>query len=107
MSAPPTDPLDVVLRAFGMTPLRAGIIRSVRQRGAATAQDLIADLQVSRAALVPHTHALVTAGILVQRSDPQMAGARAGFNRLLWSVDQDTLRTHLGVLVREILGEDL
>jgi len=91
---PPTGSTDV-LRTFGIPPLRAGIIQATQRRGAATAQDLMEDLQVSRTTLIPHTQALVDAGILVQQLDPAKQGARAGFNRLVWRVDPQVLAQQL------------
>ncbi len=80
-----------VLRAFGIPALRAGIIRATLTRGSVTAQDLMEDLQVGRTTLIAHTQALVDAGILVQESDPSKLGARSGFNRLVWRVDEQAL----------------
>lgn len=87
-----------VLRAFGIPALRAGIIRATVTRGSVTAQDLMEDLQVARTTLIAHTQALVDAGILVQESDPSKLGARSGFNRLVWRVDEQALRDQLDVL---------
>lgn len=86
-----------VQRALGLSPVRVGIIRAAA-RGPVTAQDLMTELKVSRATLAPHTEALIAAGILVQQKDPTRAGARAGFNRLVWSVNPSVLADHLTVL---------
>lgn len=86
-----------VQRALGLSALRAGIIRAAI-RGPVTAQDLMAELKVSRATLAPHTEALIAAGILVRQVDPTRIGARAGFNRLIWSVNTSVLADHLTVL---------
>ncbi|WP_025104781.1 winged helix-turn-helix domain-containing protein [Microbacterium paraoxydans] len=89
--------IEDVQRALGLSPVRVGIIRAAA-RGPVTAQDLMAELNVSRATLAPHTEALLAAGILVQQKDPTRAGARAGFNRLIWSVDRAVLADHLAAL---------
>ncbi|WP_449406901.1 hypothetical protein [Microbacterium maritypicum] len=96
----PDSPDDraIVLRAFGIPALRAGIIRVTLTRGSVTAQDLMDDLQVGRTTLIAHTQALVDAGILVQESDPSKLGARSGFNRLVWRVDEQALRGQLDAL---------
>lgn len=98
MTRVPPDELASVLRAFGMPTLRAGIIRTTLDRGTVTAQDLMEALEVGRTTLVPHTQALVDSGILVQEKDPTKAGAKAGFNRLVWHVDRQALDRDLDVL---------
>lgn len=91
-----------VLRAFGIPALRAGIIRATLTRGSVTAHDLMEDLQVGRTTLIAHTQALVDAGILVQESDPSKLGARSGFNRLVWRVDEQALREQLDLLATSL-----
>lgn len=86
------------LRAFGVSSLRAGIVNATVRGGEVTAQDLMSELGVGRSTLVPHTQALVDAGILVQGADPTKAGARAGFNRLVWRVDEQVLARHFARL---------
>lgn len=97
------DELASALRAFGVPALRAGIIRATLARGSVTARDLMEDLQVGRTTLIAHTQALVDVGILVQGTDPTKLGARSGFNRLVWRVDEEALRGQLD-LVAAALG---
>lgn len=92
------DEIAEVLRAFGLSRVRVGIISATVAAGSVTAQDLMAALQVGRATLVPHTRALVEAGILVEETDPTMVGAGSGFNRLVWRVDAGALGRHLELL---------
>lgn len=98
MASESIDERANVLRAFGMSALRAGIIRVTLTRGSVTAQDLMGDLQVGRTTLIAHTQALVEAGIFVQENDPSKLGARSGFNRLVWRVDEQALRAQLDLL---------
>lgn len=98
MPHPTPDDPTAALRALGVHHLRAGIIRTTLRLGQATAQDLMDELHVSRTTLVPHTQSLVDAGILTQTQDPTTAGARSGFNRLIWIVDRDVLDRYLTAL---------
>lgn len=98
-----TEERKKALRALGVPTLRAGIVRVTLTRSSVTAQDLMEDLHVGRTALIAHTQALVNAGILVQETDPSKLGARSGFNRLVWRVDEQRLREQL-VLLAAALG---
>lgn len=102
MPAHTPDGTTSVLRTFGVPALRAGILRVTLARGSVTAQDLMEELQVGRTTLIAHTQALVEAGILVQENDPAKMGARSGFNRLVWRVDEGVLRAHLDLLTRAL-----
>ncbi|GAB6855966.1 hypothetical protein [Microbacterium xylanilyticum] len=98
----PVD-LDAVLGALGISPLRVGLIRVTLQRGSVSLPELVEELGVSRTTLIAHKDALVEAGILIERRDPSMAGARSGFNRFVYRVDEKALRAHLEQLRNSLL----
>lgn len=93
------DELAEVLHTLGISPLRTGILQVIQRRGTATAQNLMDELHVSRSRLGPHLKILVDAGVLVEGPDPAAAGARSGFNRLLWRINETVLDQHLEYLV--------
>jgi predicted ArsR family transcriptional regulator len=90
--------IDAAFRAFRVSSLRIAIIRETLARGVLSLPDLSESLRVGRTTLRPHKDALVASGILLEQRDPTMAGARSGFNRLVYRVDDATLRRHLEVL---------
>lgn len=103
MPDPSPDDLGAVLKAFGVSPLRIGILQVVLRKGSASLPDLVEELGASRTTLRPHKDALVEAGVLLERKDPSMAGARSGFNRLIYRVDVSALQDHLEQLRRSLL----
>lgn len=105
MPHPDPDELAEVLHTLGISPLRTGILQVIQRRGAATAQDLMGELHVSRSRLGPHLKILVDAGVLVEGPDPAAAGARSGFNRLLWRINETVLDQHLEILVSALQAQ--
>jgi len=97
------EPLDAI-DTFGMPAVRAGIVRAAAANGSVTAEQLMSDLSVSRSTITYHIKPLVAAGLLVPNADPSRAGARSGFNRLIWSIDRAALDAHLKALEVELTG---
>lgn len=92
-----------MLHTLGVSATRAGVIRVAATHGEVTAKLLMDELHVRRATLIPHTKALVSAGVFTQHTDPAAAAARSGFNRLVWRVDVTVLREYLAQLEASLI----
>jgi DNA-binding MarR family transcriptional regulator len=93
---------DEILSALGLSPRRIEIVAYV---GSSTigrsADELMAELGLSRSGLNEHIRPLVAAGLLTPVPDPQDAERRSG--KLLWRVDVDAVERYLKDL-RNALG---
>ena len=89
----------------GVSVAAARILSRLRDAGQMKISDLAVAERSSQPTITNHIKPLVAAGLLTERPDPSRAGAKSGFNRLIWTIDQDALAAHLEVLAAEISGE--
>lgn len=105
MPEPAPELIDDLVKTIGLSPSRAGIIRIANQQGHVTAEQLMEQLGIARSTLTHHIRPLVEAGILIAETDPSRAGTASGYNRILWSVDQNVLRQLLRSVSMALTGE--
>lgn len=96
------EPAIDVIDLFGVSRVRAGIIRLARERRTVTAAVLMTELGVARATLDRHIPALVEAGILIRRRSNAHATGRGGRNMLEWQVDLEALHRWTRQLAAEL-----